>query len=205
MLAGAAGGVWTVGAMGWIDWAADSLFAATLVAMVAPRRWRKWVVTAALPHPKWAGRWVQGWSSGLPGVSGLLDTVGSLDAVSLPGAAGLSDAVGSLDTADLSRASSGADGTHDDAVTPFAGTGGTGVGDNGATRLLSAASVARKASNLALAASNGESVDVDISARIFWTGRGLVRVWRSQSAGNSDYELVSQKPRVAKRPFLENR
>lgn len=112
---------------------------------------------------------------------------------------------GLLDASGLSGASSGAgDGSGDGAI-PFAGTGGTGVGDDGADGFLSAAKLARKASNLALAASSGESVVVDIGAGICRTRRGLVRLWRSQSAGTSDYGLVTLKPCAAKRPFLGNR
>ena len=59
-LAGAAEGTEAVDAMGWSDWEADALFADGFAGLSAPRRWRRWAVTAALPHPKWAGRWVQG-------------------------------------------------------------------------------------------------------------------------------------------------
>ena len=93
-LAGAAEGTGAVDAMGWSDWMADALFVDGFAGLSAPRRWRRWAVTAALPHPKWAGRWVQGWSSGLLGTSGLLSVSALLDAVSLLDAAGLLGASG---------------------------------------------------------------------------------------------------------------
>ena len=120
-LAEAAEGTSVVDAMGWSDWAANALFVDELAGLSAARRWRRWALTASLPHPKWAGR------------------------LAHRSAMALSCLAMSFACTALSCSC----------------TGGPAAG-GGAARFLSAAKLARKASNLALAASSGESVVVDI-------------------------------------------